>query len=340
MSWLYKIRYWLSIILTELPGYQVKLKRPNDDWLYLANRKQISVPAPTGCGLSILGDFTSYLRAPRLFPYLSKSLFQKALNQFEFQFDTARKRCGKPKVSYIIGHRGSDKILHLKLVIASIAAQSYDDIECIVVEQSKHSQLHDQLPDWVDYYHLQVGESDLYNRALSFNYGVEKCQGDYLVLHDNDLLVPVCYTNSHIELLESGFDLANLKRYIFGLTKKNTEQLLNNQNLNKNYTPDYILQNAKGGGSLFITRSAYKKIGGFDERFCGWGGEDNEFWQRAQILNIYPFANLPLIHLWHSPQADKRGGRHGGGRYTEKLLDELSQISIYDRIEFLHATKS
>lgn len=68
------------------------------------------------------------------------------------------------------------------------------------------------------------------------------------------------------------------------------------------------------------------------------GGEDNELWQRAQVLDIYPYANLPMIHLWHRPQPGRRGGQHGGGLHTERLIDELSRLSIYERIENLQRT--
>ena len=334
-----QLRYWLSIVLTEIPDYWKKLGKSNDDWIYITNRKQKFIPEPGGIGLCLLSDFTSQLRAAQLFPSLSNKMFIKALESFEFNFSTTRQRVKKPNVSYIIGHRGKDKILHLKQVIQSIAAQCVDSIECIIIEQSRYPEVNDQLPDWVDYYHLEVEESELYNRSLSFNYGVQKAKGKYLVLHDNDLLIPSCYTISHLDIHDQGFDLVNLKRFIFGLDSADTQNVLTGKGIESRYSPEYILQNAKGGGSLFITKSGYERIGGFDERFHGWGGEDNELWQRAQILNIFPFGNLPLIHLWHTPQIDKRGGPHGGGQYTESVMDELSKIPIYNRIKSLTARK-
>ena len=335
MGILKTIRYWLSITLTELPSYLVKLNRKNDDWLYVINRKQKIAPAPRNSGLCLLEEYTSQLRAPKLFPALSKMIFKKAVEDYEFQFSKTRRICNKPLVSYIIGHRGSEKVSHLNAVIQTIAAQSVDSIECIIVEQSSKPEVRDHLPDWVSYYHLEIGDADFYNRSLSFNYGAKKAKGRYLVLHDNDLLIPTCYTTSHIELLQQGFDVANLKRFIFGLNKVDTDDIFFTNNVDGTISPEYILQNAKGGGSLFLSSDAYQSIGGFDERFIGWGGEDNEIWQRAQTLNIYPFANLPMIHLWHAPQKDKRGGIDGGGLYTEALLGELSTISIYNRIESL-----
>lgn len=330
-----RIRNLLSTLLLELPAFIIKLYRLENEWMYITNRNEKSIPAIQGPGVSMLGDFTSVLRCAQQFPVMSKRLFIKAFEQYPVTLADEFEPCAGPDFSFIIGHRGADKIKNLNLVIQSIAGQTNKSIECIVVEQSADPQLHNQLPKWVRYFHQQVCETDLFNRASAFNFGVSKSKAKYLVLHDNDLLIPACYTDMHLTHLAKGYDLVNLKRYIFGLNKNDSDALGLHRQPAGSFSPQYVMQNAKGGGSLTITKSAYNRIGGFDNRFAGWGGEDNELWQRAQILNIYPYGNLPMIHLWHEPQHDKRGGKHGGGLYTESLLAELSRISIYQRIQNL-----
>ena len=332
---LQNLRNYMSMILYELPSYLFKLNGSDRSWMHITNRNEKYIPAVQGTGINMLDDFTSRLRIAGHFPMLSNRLFRKAYQAYPFILNSEIEPCTSPEFSFIIGHRGNDKVRNLNLVLDSIAGQINNSVECIVIEQSAVAELENQLPKWVRYYHQKVAESDLYNRSSAFNFGVDKANADNLILHDNDLLVPACYTAAHLKLLSIGYDLVNLKRYIFGLSEEDSNQILPGKRISQSLTPSYVLQNAKGGGSLTIKRSAYERIGGFDDRFQGWGGEDNELWQRAQILNIYPFANLPLIHLWHKPQHDKRGGRHGGGLYTEKLIDELSAISIYERINNL-----
>ena len=111
-------------------------------------------------------------------------------------------------------------------------------LECIVVEQSATADLKDELPAWVRYYHQQTGESDLYNRSAAFNFGIEQAKADNLILHDNDLCIPACYTDEHLKLLSCGYDLVNLKRYIFGLNKLESSQLLLNKNGVESFSPD------------------------------------------------------------------------------------------------------
>ena len=87
-----------------------------------------------------------------------------------------------------------------------------------------------------------------------------------------------------------------------------------------------VLENALGGGSIALSRRVYEEIGGFDEEFVGWGGEDNEFWDRCLTRRIYPFAYLPLIHLWHELQPGKRA-MNGNGLLTAGLTDNAPSDS-------------
>jgi GT2 family glycosyltransferase len=87
------------------------------------------------------------------------------------------------------------------------------------------------------------------------------------------------------------------------------------------------MQNAEAGGSLAVDRETFFAIGGFDEAFVGWGGEDNEFWERAQSRKVWPYGYLPLIHLWHEAQPEKPDQ----GRSTATLHEERSAIPVSAR---------
>ncbi len=76
-------------------------------------------------------------------------------------------------------------------------------------------------------------------------------------------------------------------------------------NVDYGTSPEIVLQNLTGGGSLGVEVSAFRELGGMDEGFVGWGGEDVEFWDRAQTLPVWNYGCLPLVHLWHEPQPGK-----------------------------------
>jgi hypothetical protein len=233
------------------------------------------------------------------------------------------------QVSFVIGHRGTDRLPHLLLTLQSIAAQSAVNFECVVVEQSQVPEIKEYLPDWVRYVHTPLPKPDMpYCRAWAFNIGVREARGELLVLHDNDMLVPQAYGSEILSIYRKGYEVINLKRFIFYLTQQHSSNLFEEGRLSFDTAPEAVVQNLEAGGSVAISRAAYFAIGGFDESFVGWGGEDNEFWGRAQTRNLWSYGYLPLVHLWHEPQPEK----FDRNRRTADLLEQRSSIPAEQRI--------
>ncbi|WP_019435819.1 glycosyltransferase [Streptomyces sp. AA0539] len=53
------------------------------------------------------------------------------------------------------------------------------------------------------------------------------------------------------------------------------------------------------GCCLWVRASAFHAVGGMDERFEGWGGEDNDFAYRFDIFNALDSYHDPLLHMYH-----------------------------------------
>lgn len=64
---------------------------------------------------------------------------------------------------------------------------------------------------------------------------------------------------------------------------------------------------------LVMPRSVWDRIGGMDERFVGWGGEDNALWKAATVVAGQP-ARIGgnAFHMWHPPAESKHDGRQYG----------------------------
>jgi GT2 family glycosyltransferase len=144
-----------------------------------------------------------------------------------------------------------------------------------------------------------------YCRSWAFNVGARHARGEVLVFHDNDMLVPADYAAQVLAVLGRGFEVANLKRFVFYLSEAHSRSVFDGSAGLAHHAPETIVQNLEGGGSFAITRGACEAIGGFDEAFVGWGGEDVEFWERASSRRMWPYAFLPIVHLWHAPQPGK-----------------------------------
>lgn len=330
---------WLGVLLKDLPRYLVALLLPDRDYLALCNRREQLQVAPDGSGYRCDWQWTSDLHAPKVMPALGRALMRRALADHPIAQATlpVESRGAGSQVSFVIGHRGSARLPHLLATLGSIAAQRDASVECIVVEQDALSQLAGQLPEWVSHIHTPPPALDMpYCRSWAFNIGAKQARGELLVLHDNDMLVPEDYAAQLLARVRGGYDVVNLKRFIFYLNAAHTDAIFAGRSRLLSQPPEAITQNLEAGGSVAITRDAFDAIGGMDESFIGWGGEDNEFWERAQTLRVWPFGCLPLVHLWHAAQP----GKHAGNTSTFERHRALSAQDPGVRIAALRGVQA
>lgn len=293
----------VGVLVYELPKYMYFLGRGESKYLEITNRNEKISVGPGGVGYVCLWPYTSKLHAPILLPQLGQALLCSAINEWSFSNKVDREVEQEAEMTVVIGHRGKQRIRHLLTTIASLAAQKGVEIECIVVEQDKVCMLKDYLPNWVRHVHQKTGSSDdQYNRSAAFNYGVSYARGDILLLHDNDMIIPEDYCKEILRVMRKGYEVVNLKRFVFYLNREDSNSVMINCRELGKYRPEYIVQNLEAGGSIAITKRGYLEIGGMDEEFVGWGGEDNEFWDRATHLRKWIWGYLPVIHLWHESQ--------------------------------------
>jgi hypothetical protein len=246
----------------------------------------------------------------------------------------SRGRREGPLVSFVIGHRGSERLPLLWAVLASIAAQEHSAVECVVVEETCSGDRPSILPSWVRHVRVSVADGrERYRKSRSFNLGARAAKGEVLVFHDGDILVPRDYSTTVCARTASGSEIVDLKRYLFYLTSLHTDELLQRRAELTTLPPDMVVQNAPGG-TIAVSRSAFEAIGGFDEQFEGWGGEDLEFMERAATRRLDRFASLPFVHLWHAAQAGKTPQKETPGM---ALYRNLTTIPPDERIQALRA---
>ena len=81
-------------------------------------------------------------------------------------------------------------------------------------------------------------------------------------------------------------------------------------------------------GVFAIPRAAWDRIGGYDERFRGWGFEDVAFAYAALLLVGGEHLEGPVWHLWHKRSRERdphqplyRANRKLGDRYRRAFVD-------------------
>lgn len=281
------LRHRLGALVYDWPRF---LRHIGGDWTLIRNRNEKI--ASDGRGVRCDWVYSSDLHIASVYPVAARLLMRRAFRQWPLDLrDEPLGVSDRPEVSFLIGHRGVERLPNLLATLRGIAGQSGAAIECIVVEQSSEPRIAGELPPWVRYLHTPVAPDYDYCRSAAFNAAARIAKGHVLVAHDNDILVPERYAAEIVARVREGARFVDAKRFLFYLDERERVTTVG--------------QNLKGG-SIAAAREAYFAIGGFDEDFVGWGGEDLEFWERARAHGgVYEYGYLPLIHLWHAAQQGK-----------------------------------
>ena len=313
-----------------LRGFGARAGQP-EAWLGIHNRADRLIS--DGRGFRCEWRFTRDLHIANVLPSTGKRLMRVALERWPIALSETPLHAGAPLATFVIGHRGVERLPHLLATLRSIAAQSVA-VECVVIEQSHQPEVASSLPPWVRYIHTPVPPDLPYCRSWTFNAGATHAHSDVVVLHDNDILVPESYAEEAVARVAEGWKFVNLKRFVFYLPAYETGRVFATRHVRPSRAT--VVQNLHGG-SIVADRAAYDAIGGFDEAFIGWGGEDNDFWDRAATTErIYDFGYLPMIHLHHGDQPGKRE------RTTAAIAryEELEAIPPSERIVRLLAART
>jgi hypothetical protein len=273
-------------------------------WIYLKNRIEVLQRNPHGRGVHCDWTWTSDLHACNVIPAFGRRLLQLALQQWPISFAEAPLSSAGPKISFLFAHEGTDRLPHLQHVIGTIFAQRNVQVEIVVVDLSQ-SPVGAQLPANVVYKHIDTsGITPGWRKAWAFNIAARCANGEFLVCHDGDVCIPDMYGSELMKAFRLGYDAVSIQRFLFYLNQSTTQHVFQDKKIPVAFPPARVLQNFKGG-TIAVTREHFFDIGGFDEGFVDWGGEDDEFYNRCGARQHLRFGFLPFVHLWHAPQHDR-----------------------------------
>lgn len=309
-------------------------------WQDLCNRHERISLDPLSGGRVCHWQDSSPLTVSRMFPDVGARILRHVLRVWPVRFsDCAQESQESPEVSFVIGVRGTGRLPQFQATVASLLGQEGCPVQVVVVEQSNVAEFRQIVPSGVKYIHTPPQDPQApFNRSWALNVGARHATGRVVVLHDGDYVVPAAFAHEIAQKVTGGVQAARLARYIFYLDQQTSQHVQSWRKFDDIGHVERIVQN--NPTPVAVTRDAYLRIGGHDESFYGWGGEDNEFLDRVRTLNYVEGSFLPVIHLWHTEAPNRSGDRNVRDLQRVMAVSASKRIADLNQRSFGMATPS
>lgn len=172
---------------------------------------------------------------------------------------------------------------------------------------------------------IKLGEdtSQPFNRSKARNNGVMQSSGDNILILDADTFIPVCSMLEAEEILKFSNWVIPYNIY-YNLNQTKTHEAYEDLSVLSTEPVDgeYDHRILSWAGALMVSRENFDKVGGYDERFEGWGWEDVAF--RVKLDNEvghHSRCGSYVSHLWHPRPPEIEFGNEFEKR-NAKLFDK------------------
>ncbi|MFH8359835.1 condensation domain-containing protein [Streptomyces anulatus] len=219
---------------------------------------------------------------------------------------------GHPQVHVVIPFRdrtGGGRARNLLACLISLRDQDYGagPIRVTVVETDVRPRWRELVEPLVDRY-VFADHDGRFNKSWTVNVGVvsEGARSPYLCVLDADILVDRAFVRRNLRrFLDDGHTAHVSCDRSLSLDGPSTAEAITRRcGTGDAEVPLDVLRGVllrePPGGALWSRSDAYDHVGGFDERFEGWGGEDEDITRRlARNGGFRRYGDEPLLHLDH-----------------------------------------
>jgi hypothetical protein len=298
-------------------------------WQGLCNRSERLHRGQEKDCFECLWEDSSWLTLAQVFPDVGRRLLQHAMKEWPFFLcEGLGPKCRSDiPVDVIVPFGGTERIIQLQAVVRSLLCQNFPPAQIVLAGQLEG------LPEdcqWLSACRkIELPKSLMFNKSQAFNAGVRESKSDILLLHDADIVVPGSYLRDISRRMQGRWHGMRPLRFLFSLSQQDSTEFQKSGMVSSSAEVSEVMQNFPGG-SIVVRREVYHTIGGFDEDFVGWGGEDIEFLDRLRTCRMYPGSFAPGIHLWHPSAVQKVTGHRNYDLMAAKL-----QVSVAERITAL-----
>jgi predicted glycosyltransferase involved in capsule biosynthesis len=198
--------------------------------------------------------------------------------------------------TYVIGYRHNlERLQNLRRVLDWI--NGFAGVEVLLIEQDKHSKIsHLNLKAK----HIFTKSNMPYNRSWAFNVAIKNAKSNIIVFGDSDLVMEPNQFIAGLQAIQN-YEMVSPYHTVLDLTQQESnmplEQLIGISRPGRGENDNQTI-NISGGIAMF-RKDAIQRIGGWNEDFIGWGGEDD--FQTLKIHNFLTWTELKAkcYHLYH-----------------------------------------
>jgi len=174
----------------------------------------------------------------------------------------------------------------------------FGGVEIIIVEQDKSPKLPSFTFKGIKY--IFTKSEIPFNKAWAFNVGLQHSTTQTIVFGDCDLIMD---PHKMIEALKQLDNYECVSPYSRVIDLNSNEVNMNLEQMSKINRPGRgetdIQKICLAGGIIMYRKNAIVKIGGFDQGFIGWGGEDDFQSHKSKIFLTWYEQSGTCYHLWH-----------------------------------------
>jgi GT2 family glycosyltransferase len=235
-------------------------------------------------------------------------------------------------LTVIIPHGGAERLPLLAHTLTSLRA-ALPRSPIVVVELGQQA-LAMAAAQSVGATHLFAEHAGEFQRARALNLGSMQARTGYLLWHDNDIVAePGFYDRALAEAVAERYDYLIPFFRVQYLSDADTRAWLANSAAQPGSVAHALRSGPQASGGLgLVTRAFVERYGGLDERFRGWGGEDDAWWHKASLLGRAGFSRDSRQVVWHLFH-DRCGGLAGAEARSRNphyganlaLLDEIQR---------------
>lgn len=176
------------------------------------------------------------------------------------------------------------------------------------------------------------GTFEQFNVSAARNRGVESSTADVVIVNDADVIVPTSQLLDAARIAHTTGEVVTCYNRISYLTEAGTRALNAGQAHSGANHVERVATTPFGGANA-ITKSTHAYLGGWDEKFTGWGHEDSEFNERAAASVGHRALDGHAHHQWH-PEAPKDNKHTNHHRWMESRarIAATPTLSIVRRV--------